>query len=268
VGQTLTTIEIEDMEIIRASELIREEWLPEYEKQREIIHGQLVGLNTYLFTLERIEEFPFRVFFPAYDDRIFWQTTRNALVEIIVIRMWRIGVDRRKDVLTLKNFKDDIWANLKDNTAGQIFQGKLEHVDFDNQIQTLNERLTELRHNYFAHFNKSLNLTPKPEKIANIAVSLSDFKNFIVIIRKLFDVLCFEHHHDLWLWAYSQYRRENQETDVDKLLDGVARNSDLLNLPETAPDIWTGIVAELSDYDLAIINKYRLKFRLPSVDRQ
>jgi hypothetical protein len=69
------------------------------------------------------------------------------------------------------------------------------------------------------------------------------------------------------LWGYGENSRITRTTDIDELLDNVARKSHLLNLPESAPFLCASVFSELSDFELATINQYRVKFGLPVVDR-
>ena len=54
-----------------------------------------------------------------------------------------------------------------------------------------------------------------------------------------------------------------KSTDIEKLLDSVARDSGVLNVPENDPYTWSLRREEFKKADLEIINKYRVQFGLP-----
>jgi hypothetical protein len=85
-------------------------------------------------------------------------------------------------------------------------------------------------------------------------------------------LLCFSHGRSLWYWDYGGtypdiiYPIDDKpHSDIDALLDSVARNSPLLNMPEKYPDHWVVYRADLSHEEIEILNKYRLRFGLPKI---
>jgi hypothetical protein len=184
--------------MIRANDVIRSDWLPEYENLREILHRELVTFNTRLFTLEKLETFPFELFIPMYDDRIFWQTARNALIEATVIVAWRIVLDPDADTLTLQRFHDEIFKNLRDESAREHLSSRMKQIDFKNRVKDLGDKIKNARHNHLAHLNRQLQLTPpKPQEMEKLVLRLGDLKSLLEATRELFNALCFEHRHEL-----------------------------------------------------------------------
>ena len=54
-------------------------------------------------------------------------------------------------------------------------------------------------------------------------------------------------------------------TDLEDILDSIARNSFLLNMPEEHPDRWGHHRKRLGKKELDLLNKYRVKFDLPEL---
>jgi hypothetical protein len=249
-------------EKLSAEDAIADEWFEIYERQKDVLYKQLISLNTNLFILEKIESFPFHLFAPIYDDRVFWRITTNALVEASIMIIWRIVADKDSNKLTLRAFKNQVFQNLKDRIKPTLGVA-LKQVNFEYRMAALERKVISVRHGYIAHLDSQSNLSPDPNELAAISLTLQDLKTILEIARNLFDVLCFNSYHSLWLWGYPESFREKQQTDIDQLLDYVARSSDLLNLPEKDPSFWKAQLQELSSNDLNTLNQYRRKFGLP-----
>lgn len=178
---------------------------------------------------------------------------------------WRIVVDKGENLLTLRHFKNEIFRNSRDETKSKL-RDLWKEVDFESRISELEAKVINARHNYVAHLNKEFHLHPDEKLISKLALSLADIKSLLDAARKLFDLLCFTEHHSLWLWAYGERNVENHQTDVDKLLDMVAKNSRILNLPEEDPDALKRKLIKFSSSDLRVINQYRRKFDMSEIN--
>lgn len=248
----------------RAKDVIIEGWLETYENERDALYRELIELNSTIFTLAKIENFPFSLFIPFYDDRIFWHITRNALIERVIMIAWRIIIDSDPKALTLRRFRDDIRKNSHSKGI-LILEETLKQLDFEQRMSELERKIIYARHNYLAHYNYKLNidLTNPP---MNLQLNLDDFKNIIEVVRELFDALCFTHRHSLWLWGYSENYRIQERTDIDKMLDLLAERSVWLKMPEVDPELWEENRAKLSEFQLKQFNLYRAKFGLELVE--
>jgi|GEM_PF-1861414 len=257
-------------ENIGAKDILETGWLATYESQLYPLRQQLATLNCNLFIIERIENFPFDIFLPTKDDRIFWQLTKNALLETCIMIIWRIAVDGDKDNthgdhLTLGKLRAGIFQHLQNDDVKEKLQATLNKVNFDTRLSAMKKKIKNLRGNYLAHFNHELNTNINPQTLADSAISLADLKSVLDILRELFEALCFNVHRPLWHGGYSDSDRQLRRTDIDNLLDSIAKNSALLNLPESNPAIWKNWIADASSNELEILNKYRRKFGLPVV---
>lgn len=250
---------------MNAKDAIAPSWYETFCKYRDRLYEeQMVPLNTRLFTLEKIEAFPFTLFLPEYDDRVFWQTTRNALVETIILGIHRIGYDqgsRRGDqkLLTLKFLKDKVSQNLRDDDAETYFWKRCGEADFEIRRKAFNGKISTIRNQYLCH------LYSEPEQVEPI--TLGELQELREILYDLLQVLFFDTFPVLTLWAYGP---TNRPTDIDKILDGVARDSYRLNWPENAQyehdrQWFNDWLSGLSPTDLAYYNEYRRKFDLPEM---
>jgi len=245
-------------ENMQLSDVIEASWLEEYEKQQNAIWWQLVNLNNNLFLIERIEEFPFNVFLPL--GRTFWTLTKKALLETCVMIIWRVILDTDSESLTLRRFKNQILQHLHDPKMKQQLGTHLKNSHFENKIAELESKVTEIRHNYLAHLNKEMNTHPSPQEITEHPLAIAEIKDILNASEGLFDALCLNHGFHLWYMEYSNSVREKRETDIDRLLDSVARDSAILNSPERDPAGWNYAKRNYPEDWIAIVNEYRRKF--------
>jgi hypothetical protein len=243
-------------------DVIDPSWLETYKRQQKVLWEQLINLNCYIFLIEKIEAFPFDVFLPLYDDRIFWRLAKNSMIETSLMIVWRIAVDTGGDSLTLNRFKNEIFQHLRDDQTKKDLGARIRNDGFEIKITGLKEKVNHARHNYLAHLNREAHITPDERRIAQNAVSLNELRSLRDALRDLFDVLGFEHLYVLWPWGYLDGQRQRQSTDIDRLLDGIAKESYLLNMPEYNPEVWEMKSLNLSQRELGIINDYRPKFGL------
>jgi hypothetical protein len=245
------------------SDAIEATWLPTYQKQRHAIVMQLIELNCSLFLIERIEEFPFKVFLPLTDNGIFWRLTKSALIEKSLMIIWRVVVDTGSDSLTVRHFKNEVLQHIPDSAVKEQLCTTLRNIDFESRMTKLKDKVVSIRHNYLAHLNREMNINPDPLQIADVSISLKELAGILNTAQDLFNTLCFNEYHSLWYLGYLDSTRNNRITDIDKLLDSIARNSWCLNLPEQDPEDWERFRPKLTADELATINAYRRRFRLP-----
>jgi hypothetical protein len=252
-------------EEMQPEDLIKPLWLDSYKKQTEAIWWQLVQLNSNVFVLEKLAEFPFDLF--VYPPSPMWQLAYDALFETSVMIVWRVGVDKDAKVLTIPKLVSQVKDNLRQGTYRYELEDALHAMKFDEAIAKLERPIMLLRQNRLAHFNTKWNLEPSPDQINQSRLQLSHLKEAAHTLNSLFNFVCFGHEYALLPDPYSPdvYHAPDADarSDVEKLLDLVARNSVLLNVPERQPDLWPHWRGGLSREELGVLNKYRAKFGLP-----
>jgi hypothetical protein len=245
---------------MNAKDVIDPGWYKTYDEHRDRLFSQIVMLNTRLSILEMLEDFPFLLFLPLYDDRVFWDEMRNSLAETIIMGIWRIGIDTRNNALTLKRLKNEIRKHLCDQSAKEDFKNRCKGANFKTSLSVFEEKIKTIRHQYLAHHNQ------KPDNL--VPINLKELREIHDILYDLLRVLFFETHPAKDVWA-------NYSDSVKKTLDAVARDSHYLNWPEKAENAqfdhekeWLDEWLEgLSQADFDIYNEYRRKFNLPEVSR-
>jgi hypothetical protein len=127
---------------------------------------------------------------------------------------------------------------------------------------------TEIRHNYVAHFNFRKAMTPTAEEIAARQL---DFKVIIgtrELINSMYQVLSLNRFAYLPVQYYADSINVAaggpSGTDIDKLLDLVARHSEAVNMPERQPEFWKHFKDSRSREEIDSLLVLRRKFGLPA----
>jgi len=244
-----------------SKEVILPAWWNCYEKNIEVIQWQLVRLNSSIFVLEKFFTFRFDLFAPVPYSGSFWFLAEQALFETCVMVIWRVVTDTNSEGLTLRQLKNDIFQNLSSHHKAE-FAKLFQSTNFEEKISRGEPAIIELRGNYIAHLNRLKHTSPKFADIEERALLFSELKKIQEAINSFFKVLCFDCERPVLLFNYL-HPPGNRPTDIEKLLDGVARDSGILNLPENDPHAWPLRREKLKKEDLELINKHRVKFGLP-----
>ena len=91
-------------ELLRNS--IRPEKLDDYIKWIETIRKEVSRLNSYIYCIKRITEFPFGLL--RHNPSPFWTCVVDSMFESSVMLIYKIWIDDDDRTLTLKRFKDEI----------------------------------------------------------------------------------------------------------------------------------------------------------------
>ena len=133
----------------------------------------------------------------------------------------------------------------------------------------IRKRVVKIRHNQLGHFQRKWIVNPTSKQIKERHISLPELGNLRNKLNSLFDLLCFGHKKSVFLLEYNPRVQHpidsDSRSDVEKLLDTIARQSSLLNLPEEQPAVWLRIREKWSQRELGVLSHYRKKFNLPEV---
>lgn len=240
-------------------------WLDSYKKQMEAFWWQIVRLNSSMYVLERIAEFRFDVFLEQ--PHHFWNLVRNALVESCILIIWKIAVDPGPDALGLRQFKNQVFKHIRiENIRMQIAQ-LFRDGGLDSQLKTLEVKIPDIRHKFIAHLNRDLVTDPTPGQIEQMKLLFSDLAEYRDTVNSYFAVFCFGTARMLVPIEYCSETRHppgtDSRSDIEQILDGIARQSSILNLPERNHDHWSAIRNAFPHDAIDAVNTYRAKFGLP-----
>jgi hypothetical protein len=191
----------------------------------------------------------------------------NALFETCILALWRIAVDSSDVGLTLRHLKNDIFQHFCKDEYKDYFAQILKSTRIEESVSALEPKITTLRHDYIAHFNLEANINPTPEQNAQRALLFSELTSYRDAVNSFFDLLCFARKEVLLPLGYHPdiIHPGDARSDIEQLLDCVARESTVLNLPEKTPQHWEAFRKNLSEDYVKKLNQYRTKFGLLEV---
>jgi hypothetical protein len=251
-----------DFSKLNAKDILVEGALTEYERGMDFFYlKQLVPLNASIYVMEQILQFPLRMFTDPGDTIFFTLVLRNFF-EAGLMTITRLATDRKGDLYTLLHFKNWVGGHVKPEYR-QEYQLYLKRARFDKETRTMLAKAKQLRDAQVAHLKRDFNLSKQDR------LNFEELKTLSNTLNSLLDTLSFNVDRLMLPVPYSPRvihpRDTDNRSDIEKLLDGIAKDSVILNLPETEPVYWPIYRRRLSQQDLEIINKYRAKFKLPQV---
>ena len=248
------------------SQVIKKSSLTYYEKRRYLIWSQLVYLNCYIFLLNKLLNFPVDLFVDPHKQS-FFVLVKQSLFGSSLIIITNLAADPRKDVLTIQRFKNEIVTNyIKEKYLLSLWES-LRNNNFKKTTRDIRERAKFIRNKYLAHLDINANLKPKISKY--IFISFQKIKKLCEQLNKLFSILCFGEEF-LFLPIDYEPKVTPPETidtrpDIECILDLIAKDSDVLNMPEKNWQGWKIYKQHLTKEGLDIINEYRKKFGMCEV---
>lgn len=246
-------------------DLLEPSWIVTYEQSIEVLFQQLVRLNSSIFVLEKILAFRFDLFKPY--PRLFWNLVESALFETCILIVWRVAIDSSDEGITLRQLKNEIFQHFRKDEYKDWLARIVKSAGFERVVSNLEPKIIALRHDCVAHFNFGANVNPTPEQRRQRKLLFSELKKYRDAVNSFFDIFCFSRQRLLLPLGYHPdvVHPVDDRSDIEQLLDDLARDSVLLNLPEENPHHWAGFRNNLSEQDLQTVNKYRAKFGLPEV---
>jgi hypothetical protein len=253
-----------DFSELEPREVMNEEAISEYERGMDFLYlGQLVPLNASIYIIEQVLEFPFGLFVSP-EDTTFLRLLVDNFYNAGLLTITRLATDSGKDLYTLLQFKNWVAQQINDEFK-EDFQKHLKRAKFDKKTQEMLEKARGLRNTSVAHIKRDLVLGNVEQDRLNLVElkALRDALNFLLealSFNKGRLMLPVQYHPDVVHPAGA-----DSHSDIQQILDHVARDSNILNLPEKNPHHWAAFRKNLSEENLRTINRYRAKFGLPEV---
>lgn len=246
---------------LQPADVIESSWLEEYEQKINLLWQELRLLNSNLYILEKLSKFRSDLFVDPRRGN-FLDIVAVNLSSMCAMSIWRLWRDKDEKSLTVKRFKDEVAEHVRPQYR-QDFDTALENLKWDERAF---KRVEKFRHKRMAHFDSKCNLSPELRR--TLWLSLPVLTNLRDALNSLFEVLCFGCERKVLHIAYDPTiphpRDMDPRSDVEEILDKIARNSLILNMPEERPQAWPVHREKLRD-DLQALNEYRRKFGLPEV---
>ncbi len=246
-------------------ELVKPEWYQNYKDSIETLWDEIVYLNTYEFLLRKIGLFPWSLLGGVKHE--FWRYVELSFYQTCVSILYRAVVDRHHSALTLKSFKDDLRKNLVSEEVQDTFDERLKEIGFKKRFRELEKLVKEERSHRIAHLDKSQNV-PRTQ-IDNTARSelYTRLGEATSLVNDFFNALSLDAGRAKLPIEYQSKTLAGApvQPDVEELLDLIARDSAVLNMPEQQPEFWPMYKDNISAKEMTVLNQYRSKFGLPAV---
>lgn len=245
------------------SDMLKDEFSNEYEERIRYFHSELVELNVIIYLSEKILDFPLDLFILP-PESIFFPMVLYSFYDSAILLISRIANDENKDVYSILHFKNDILKGMKDEYKPQ-FRKLLKEVSFNKEIKRILEHTSEFRNNAIAHKTKDYIFNGLKLHKPN----LDQMKCLRDNLNNLVNILSFDVERAMLPIPYyarsKMQNRVDKKTDIEKILDSIAKNSVLINMPEDNPETWKYYRMGLTSDLVSIINKFREKFSLHTI---
>jgi len=127
-----------------------------------------------------------------------------------------------------------------------------------------------MRIKYFAHIDADWRNNIQGIALRELALKFNELKAVASNINSFFEYLCLSEGRSPYYLEYAPnemfINRPDNISDIEEILLMLARESNLLNMPEEKSECWRHFKEnKISSKELAILNDYREKFGLPEV---
>jgi len=246
---------------VTRDDFVSEAAFEEYERTIQLFYAQLTYLNTTIYIMERIAEFPWSLFGELNRMTTFFHLVMvNSFISAI-LTVTRLVADNG-DRPTMTRFQSKLRELIRPEVRSSLNldQHLRRMKTLRKQMDPPLQRVRDVRNQYIAHLGRELLLPTDRQN--EMRISLSDLVELKNLLNKAFEILALrdETYFQMLPLEYSS----NSVTDIEKILDDIARNSSLLNAPERF-DLWEQLRERYTDEQIAQLNHYRQKFGLPPV---
>jgi hypothetical protein len=247
-----------------SEQLLKKEWVTAYKTQIDSLWFQAVQLNSQLYLLEKIAVFPFNVF--VHRDHLCWSLIANALYESCLMVIRRIVIDKNSDVLTLRKFKNKLILNAKDEVAKGEIKDRLREVCFDKRVGVIEGHVKDICIAWLAHLKNGVISGSQNQTSSMPIVPVDKLKIVRDAVNDLITALSFDTGRAFIYIEYSANvtypRGTDSRPDIERVLDLVALNNEVLSMPDNFPDSWQYMRSAFTEKELEQFNAYRRKFGL------
>jgi|GEM_PF-4778627 len=195
------------------SEAVKPEFLEQYEVELAPIWDQVVRLNTNVFLMEKILNFPFVE--EVAIEPTFWQYVLEALFDSSVLISWKLVSDKKGfSILQLKNSVAETY--IKDIKKPQ-FKELIRKVEFNKKLEAEKEKVEVLRQKHIAH----LDLKARG-RVEAVKLEITELRQLTDLITELFNILSFSAKSVLPLAYHTKEipaAQKPEKTDIDVILD-------------------------------------------------
>jgi hypothetical protein len=235
-----------------ATEMLKPEHAAEYGERLTAIWHELIWVRQSMHIVNSIVRFPLQQFAPPEDIGFFWQVIVNNCGNAVVLTLHSL-VNDNENTLNLRRFANAVLQWLRPEHVAS-YRGRLGEARFDPTLNKIAERMRALRHQ-IAHVQL------QPAGATRPAISEAEAERLYLAVKSLFRATC---HSSEYVIDEEDYRVGKPEPrTIDRLLDLVAKDSRLVNLPEKRGQWWPVHREHMDPEKIEEMNRWRTKFNLP-----
>ncbi len=241
---------------------INSEFHDSYTENMELIWHQVNKLNSNVYYLKRIQEFPFDLF-ELIIIRPFWTRVVDSMFESSIMIINKILIDndgKGGKALTLKKLKNKIRCHFRNEEDKKQFEKDLKDYQFGKIDKELKKKVKTLRDKYYAHFDRDYNINVSNKNIKERTVFLPEIDELAETITSSFELLHFS--RDTYP-TRPFYFGNDSRSDIQTLLNTIAEKSEVMHMPEKNPELWRRHRKKFNDHEIETFNQYRTKSKLP-----
>ncbi|NDJ76325.1 MAG: hypothetical protein GYB65_08695 [Chloroflexi bacterium] len=234
----------------------------EYENSINWFYSELVRLNTTVYILEQIFDFPLDLFGFHYSP--FFRMLIDNFMQTAVLIITRLTTDHGNKH-TFDRFKNRLGSLLKPEYHKQLkpHQESAKHI-----LESIKQKLKSLRNfrnAYVAHLAEDF----VSGKTSIKRFDLTDLQQIRDALNQLLHILSLKENHAYMMvpvdYSSEVVHPKGSQSDIERIFDSIARNSVILNMPEDNPSMWFFKKQRLTAETIAVLNSYRRKFGLPEM---
>jgi AbiU2 len=241
------------------ADILKADALERHAAETRYFHDKLSALHHNIFIVQHIADFPVDLFTMPGSD-YFLQLVADNFLQMAVLQVTKLTTDSGGDAHTLRHFKNFMSSAVKDEYQAD-YREVLKKAKFKPRVESLIQKAKRLRDTQIAH-----SVAPVPGDPIDV-LAFSEIKEIVTELTNLFEVASFSIEYRYLIIAYDPTVRHpagaDPRPDIERILDGIARESSVLHLPETNPMAWPFSRQSWPPGRLEVFNRYRRKFGLP-----
>lgn len=245
----------------KPSEVLTPESLQEYTDWLHRIHTELFRLNSNLFVLGKLLDFPVDLIL-GLRKNTFFTLIEVALTHDSILIATKLLTDdgggklRRLGNIVGKNIKPECQKSL-----GEL----LPNRDLNKATELTVQKMTYFRDNVIAHIGVDKQTGNLIILDTDLKVAMQDLLSIRDVMNKYFDVLCFgepmskspiDYDPPIWPPGYDRiYSHNYEESDIEYVLRLVVQDSDFYKEPDEFG--WSEMKSMYPKEHIEFLNKYR-----------
>lgn len=245
-----------DFSIAKPEEVIRQEYLKNYQELHKDIYNRLVHVRTSLIIIDTIRKYPLDMLYGP-GEGIFWNMIYWNFLYSTIVLLHGLIIDEFSEALTLPRLRNLLAKDWIQRDIVPDFYERLRDVKFDEEVSQIKAKIRSMRHHIVAH---RLFDTTKMLPLNVTGVSFHELKKINKESEDLFKCCSFGMEYLTSLYWPRIEKPDPTADDVEEIIELLLKNSSWINSPEKQGPFWEGIKEHIDKKDIEEMNRWRQKF--------